>query len=287
LAKDPSLVKPVTDLFNILTASSQFENSHAALSATSIATAAAAAVYTNKNPEVDVKLVNSAVTSILSKLFDDANSSGYRDKLSTITKGTNNLIVSKTLLTSQTDSIRDQELSSLVKNNFGGTKGFIDRLSPKFKGVTSRVNDTPIMELHHLNLHEKRESDGVLPYPKKYRVDEQSLVNSTPRIESDAGNQKDSGSELWISKNLKMPLYRKPSWNYATVKDSIPDRPTLTLPVSSPFISNKSSFGTTSVGSTNLGLRKPGSFQRPANSLRSKGNGVGFPALYSASYTLK
>jgi hypothetical protein len=149
------------------------------------------------------------------------------------------------------------------------------------------VNDNPLLELHHLNLHEKRESDGILPYPKKYKVDEQSLVDSTSRTNSDAGNQKDSGSELWISKNLKMPLYRKPNWNYATVRDSIPDHPTLTLPVSSPFISNKSNFGSTSAGSSNLGLRKPGSFQRPANSLRSKGNGVGFPALYSASYTLK
>ncbi|RCK58940.1 hypothetical protein Cantr_07786 [Candida viswanathii] len=92
--------------------------------------------------------------------------------------------------------------------------------------------------------------------------------------------------------SIRMPQYRRPS---AIDKNHIPHRPALTLPKHSPFISNKFASNTQQqqplqVSNSNGGggggvanrLKRPGSFQRPANS-KAKTTSLGFPKLYSTS----
>ncbi|RCK62810.1 hypothetical protein Cantr_09128 [Candida viswanathii] len=145
----------------------------------------------------------------------------------------------------------------------------------------------------------KRISDLILAGDlRRTKIDaEQIKIAVDGHARDTQANDSWNGQAVSTSSSIRMPQYRRPS---AIDKNHIPHRPALTLPKHSPFISNKFASNTQQhqqqqplqVSNSNGGggggggvanrLKRPGSFQRPANS-KAKTTSLGFPKLYSTS----
>lgn len=345
LVNDPDLIRPVTDIFNIVSNFNQNEDPDAALAATSAATATAAAIYANTHSTANFKLVESAVSKILLSLMENSHSDGHDERIAGLSKGVTSSFKLETSPTSLTTAnkqtlpskLPDSELTSLVKTTPTSTSGILNRLSATIRGFSpsslsalSSSNNVPtsLLQLQNLTLNnqnnnnlQKRKSNDPLPHdtkrsrPSSPLSEPKSFIENTEPPEASISNiasnldnirnaiSNSNNSHLLSSSNaLKIPHYKKPDvFSAASVNTNTDDNidpaikkeyPTLSLTSTSPFISNKSNYlsGNRSLSSSvlsqaSVGLRKPGSFQRPSYSKpdKTKQKGFGYPQLHSAS----
>ncbi|KAK6458948.1 uncharacterized protein RJT20DRAFT_10584 [Scheffersomyces xylosifermentans] len=300
--QDQNLVRPVTDIFNILSSTTQRENPGVALAATAAATATAAAIYANKNSNANLKQVDSAVSSILSKLMSNATAAGQQERMASLSRGVSSsfkLDSSPPLQTSQPSlpsRLPDAELSSLVKTGSGSTSGILSRLSATIKGLTSNSSlPGTLLDFSNLNLQDKRRADTTLlgdsKRPKVGSFLDGNEKDSISKIVSNLDQIRNSiasssSSHIWNSTSaLKMPQYKKREVGDVDTKpprssQAKSEYPALSLPTASPFISNKVHMGINiNSPATISGLRKPGSFQKPDH---GKARSMGFPRLPTA-----
>lgn len=286
LTADQRLVKPVTDIFNLLSGSVFKENPQAVLAATSAATATAAAIYASNISDTDIKLVNSAVSSILMSLMD---SSGQHERVSRLSRGVASFRISgpsyNRTSASSPSTLSDTGLSSIVKPPI--SSNLFNRISETVKGMTTNNNPASLLSLRGLSLHDKRRAETSLDFDSKRPKNDTSDVDSISKIASELDQIRNSistnTSQIWGSTSaLKMPQYRKREASVPRLKEA--GHPTLVLPESSPFISNKVG---REITKPSTGLRKPGSFQKPVSKPDS-GNpkGLKFTPLYSAPFKL-
>jgi len=345
LANDPDLIRPVTDIFNIVSNFSQNEDPDATLAATSAATATAAAIYANTHSATNFKLVESAVSKILLSLMENSHSDGQEERITSLSKGVTSSFKLETSPTSLSMSnkqmfpskLPDSELTSLVKTTPTSTSGILNRLSATIRGFSpssmsalTNSNNVPtsLLQLQNLTLDnqnenlQKRKSNDPLPHdakrsrPSSPLSERNSFIENTEspdsasisNIASNLDNIRNvisssNNSHLLSSSNaLKIPHYKKPDvFSAASASSNNDDNidpaikkeyPTLSLASTSPFISNKSNYLTANrslsssvVSQASIGLRKPGSFQRPSYSKpdKNKQKGFGYPQLHSTS----
>lgn len=349
LVHDPNLIRPVTDIFNIVSNFNHNEDPDAALAATSAATATAAAIYANTHNTTNSKLVESAVSKILLSLMENSHSVGQEERVASLSKGVTSSFKLETSPTSLSTTnkqtlpskLPDSELTSLVKTTPTSTSGILNRLSATIRGFSpstlsslSNSDNAPssLLQLQNLTLNndkddnlQKRKTSEPLPHdtkrskPSSPLSEPKAFIEDTDAAESSSisniASNLDSirnaisntnNSHLWSSSNaLKMPHYKKPdvfsaiSVNPNSNDDNIDpaikkEYPTLSLASTSPFISNKSNYlagsrslSNSTIAETSIGLRKPGSFQRPSYSKPDKNKtqkGFGYPPLHSTSF---
>lgn len=349
LAHDPNLIRPVTDIFNIVSNFNHNEDPDAAIAATSAATATAAAIYANTHNTTNSKMVESAVSKILLSLMENSHSVDKEERIANLSRGVTSSFKLETSPTSLSTAnnqtlpskLPDSELTSLVKTTPTSTNGILNRLSATIRGFSpstlsslSNSNNVPssLLQLQNLTLNndqdensQKRRTNEPLPHdtkrskPSSPLSEPKSFIESTDAPESSsisniASNldnirnaiSNTNNSHLWSSSNaLKMPHYKKPDvFSAVSVHSNTDDNnidpaikkeyPTLSLVSTSPFISNKSNYlsgsrslSNSTIGEASIGLRKPGSFQRPSYSKPDKNKthkGFGYPPLHSTSF---
>lgn len=308
LIHDLILVKNVTDTFNILSGSTSKVEPSAALAATSVATATIAALYAKTHGILDLQQVSSAVSSILSSLMDNT---GQKERLLSLSRGISSNF--KSTRTSSNSFEKSSGISSPSTTTSGS--GFLNKISSTIRNFTSTSPNASdglnILDLENMKISStKRKSiDYLGSDPKRL-----ALSDSRKSVFEQA-------SQLLNAHPMKMPQYKKPTTlqeqksenssgqssllnlsaqsvlsaltnSTTSINTDVYEKttPTLTAPTVSPFISNKVASAASSVKPPTLGLRKPGSFQRPAFSKpepKKAGSGMGFPSLYSASFKLK
>lgn len=216
VSQDEELVKPITDLFSLLSGSSLFDNSFPMVVATAVSVAVTGYVY-KEATGVALDTTIKAVCLILSNLFNTAPGMTF--------KGSAN---------------------STIGNQ-----------------ATKRLSDLILV--------------GDLRRTK---------------IDPDLGktiNNDNGKADAWnidASSSIKIPQYRRPSALHE--KSNVLHKPALTLPRSSPFISNKigssqSNSQPLQTSNHNNKLKRPGSFQRPSNA-KPRATSLGFPKLHSTSF---
>lgn len=276
-AEDPTLVKRVSDMFSLVAETGLDDDAQTILEATSAATAVAASTYAKSLGITDDKQVQSAVTQILTNVLDSTVRSGSFMRIPFLSKVHD---LSNTSVSLQPEN---SELMSRLSSLTGGgsvTEGLKSALeilqsSRKRLGLEFLTSS---FKKPHVEL-----ATGLFLEKDK---------SSMSRIESEIDKLRSSISSsssghLWSATNgLKMPQYKKPDTNNGS-SDVKQEFPSPLLPRPSPFISNKIGLTGSGTSTANVGLRKPGSFQRPAYSKpTSKGNSSGFPTLYSPSFKL-
>ncbi|ABN68501.2 predicted protein [Scheffersomyces stipitis CBS 6054] len=217
---DSNFIKPISDVFNILSACTQKESPGVALAATAAATATVAAIYTDDNKDANRDSVDAAVSSLISKLMEKANSAGEQERITSLSKGVTSsfkLSSSPPLPTtppSMPSQLPDAELSSLVKTGSGSTSGIISRLSATIKNLTSKNSfQGTMLGLSNLNLQEKRSSESRLQSdPKRAKLEQDNDKQTISKIVSDLDQIRNSivtstGANIWSSSSLKMPQY--------------------------------------------------------------------------------
>ncbi|ODV79924.1 uncharacterized protein CANTADRAFT_5616 [Suhomyces tanzawaensis NRRL Y-17324] len=241
LVNDPKFIKPVTDIFNIVSSFTNHEDPQAALAATSAATATMAAVYATGNKFTDFEKVDSAVSTILANIMRKIDTVGQHQRMASLTKG----------------------ISSNYDPNIYRTK--LDKPlmgTPARKPAMKRPTSEP-------NSYEKRKPEDTLNNElKKSKLD----TGDRTRIPDTSI----TAPSPWSTPVLKMPHYKNPEgFSYG------PKRFASTSSAPSPFISNKANFGMDKGASKPIstGLRKPGSFQRPISKPERKGFGA--PPVHS------
>lgn len=308
--QDPKLVKSITDIFNIISVTGLKEEPKSSLVAASAATAAAALSHFSRTNS-DLREIATSVSSIMSSLFDGALESGQIERFKSLSKAAYVLkggFTDSNLTKNQTSAQEKASKSSIL--NRGLMKDY---------RLTSSQPES-ILDMRNLNLngHKRKSVDESINDNKKQKsMSPPKDPRTTPHVSSDISSiskiasdidhirsslTSSSSSHLWSSTHaLKMPTYKKPENTQQNNADSsvkqefVEDEkgPTLQLSKATPFISNKANFASmkdeadsSNEGSTNAkGLKRPGSFQRPAYS-KPKNRSMGFPTLYSASFSL-
>lgn len=216
VSQDEELVKPITDLFGLLSGSSLLDNLLPLAVATAVSVAGTGYIY-KETSGIDLDIVIRAVCLILNNLLKTA------------------------------------------------------------PGITFRGNNTTTIG----NQATKRLSDLIL-------VGDLRRTKINPDI-GKTTNTDSEKSESWNidrSSSIKIPQYRRPSALHE--KSNVLHKPALTLPRSSPFISNKiesshSNSQPLQTSNHNNKLKRPGSFQRP-NNAKPRATSLGFPKLHSTSF---
>ncbi|CAH2353725.1 hypothetical protein CLIB1423_12S01552 [[Candida] railenensis] len=312
LIHDSILVKNVTDTFNILSGSTSKVEPSAALAATSVATATIAALYAKTHGILDLQQVSSAVCSILSSLMDNT---GQKERLLSLSRGISSNF--KSTRASNNSFEKSSGITSPSATTPG--EGLLNKISStirNFASPSSNASDgSNILDLENMKISTtKRKSVDYLGSDPKRLARSVSIGDSRKSVFEQA-------SQLLNANPMKMPQYKKPitlqeqesenssgqsalsNSSAQSVSSALTNSttsintdmyekttPTLTAPAVSPFISNKVASSASQVKPPTLGLRKPGSFQRPAFSKpepRKSGTGIGFPSLYSASFKSK
>lgn len=283
-AQDPKFVKRLSDFFKIVAESGNDEDPQALMTAASAATAVAATEYAHSHGISEGHPILDAMSQILTNVLDATVRSGNHNRISFLSKDP--LFQSTTSATNTQSSElinRISSLSGIQGIELDNKRAAIDiiRDSRKRFGADFFSNDPKRPHTENTNTGGYVEKDKTTMSRIQYEIDQlrNSITTST------------SGHIWGSSTGLKMPLYKKPTAPEDKAHDNIRAQvSTPSLPiVASPFISNKigikSDPATTS--SISGGLRKPGSFQRPAFSRSTRGRNVEFPTLYSASFSQK
>lgn len=273
--EDPKLVKRVTDIFSLVAETGLDDDPQTILEATSAATAVAASTYAKSIGLADGKPVQSAVTQILTNVLDSTVRSGTFMRIPFLSKVYNTSRPSDTT-PSETSDLMSRFSSLTAAGNVGEGKSALEILQNSRKRLgleflTSDFKRTRAEQNSGLFLEKEKSSVSRI----ESEIDQlRTSINST------------TSSHLWNATSaLKMPQYKKPATSTPIVK---PEKPTPSISKPSPFISNKIGLAGSTIPSPSVGLRKPGSFQRPAYSKPpSKGKSLGFPTLYSPSFKLK
>lgn len=285
-SQDPKLVKRLTDFFKIVAEAGNDEDPQALMTATSAATAVAASEYATSNGISDGHIVQSAMSQILTNVLDATVRSGNFTRISFLSKGTSYQPPSSSNNENRDLINRFSGMPGISTMESGERKSAIDilRRSQKRFGMDFLSGDSKRSHLDNETPGLYVEKDKSSMSRIQYEIDQ--LRNSISTSTS---------GHIWGSATgLKMPLYKKPT---GTASQELPSQevpnkevfiPTLPV-VASPFISNKIGLKTemTPGNSVPGGLKKPGSFQRPAFSKAHKGRSLGFPTLYSASFSQK
>lgn len=262
LVHDPNLIRPVTDIFNIVSNSVHDEDPEAALAATSAATATAAAIYASTHNTTNFKMVESAVSKILLSLMENSHSVNQDERIANLSKGVTSTFkidstpseMSSINKQSLPSKLPDSELTSLVKTNPTSTSGILNRLSASIKGFSPSTisalyntnNVSSLLQLQNLKLgnnqdssSQKRKSIDTLPHevkrsrPSSPLSEPKSLTENATVSEASSNDiegvrnldsTSSNSSHLWNSSNvLKMPHYKKPDVFSATSIDNNTD----------------------------------------------------------------
>lgn len=281
---DERLVKRVSDIFSLVAETGLDDDPQAILEAASAATAVAASSYADILGLNDKSSVRSAVSQILTNVLDSTVRAGTFMRIPFLSKIYNTSRPSVSTLSDKNDIM--SRLSALTGVDTGagsGQKSALEILqsSRKRLGLEFLTSDLKKPRVDGID-------SSVLSSAEKDKT-------SMSRIESEINQLRNSisasaSSHLWNSNSgLKMPLYKKPT--EAKVPEDNPVKKEMALPAiskPSPFISNKVGLGKPVTSTNAVGLRKPGSFQRPSYSKPpSKSGSLGFPTLYSPSFRLK
>lgn len=284
-SQDPKLVKRLTDFFKVVAEAGDEDDPQALMTATSAATAVAASDYATSQGISEGHIVQSAMSQILTNVLDATVRSGNFTRISFLAKGT-------PYQTQATSSSENKDMA----NRFSSILGL---------GIPESGEGKSAMEI--LRSPQKRfgmeflSGDHKRTHPdNSSRLYVEKDKSSMSRIQYEIDQLRDSittstSGHLWGSATgLKMPLYKKPA--ACTLQDvhmqesQKKDVTTPALPAAaSPFISNKVGLKSEPISGNGVsgGLKKPGSFQRPAFSKTSRGRSLGFPTLYSASFSQK
>ena len=247
---------------------------------------------TNVQSEVDKMSKDEKLTKPLTDLFNLLAGSSLLDNsqamlISSVAALSVTGFVYKETTKSNNDSVINA-VSKIVKDIITNTPGMaITDGTTASASTTKRISD--------LILAGDRRRTKIDPEQIKIAVNGSNKEN-----QEEQNNSWNSQSIATAAASIRIPQYRRPS---AIDKNHIPHKPALTLPKNSPFISNKFSsnlqqplqisnstnsngggVGIATGGGGGIGnrLKRPGSFQRPANA-KSKTTSLGFPKLYSTS----
>lgn len=248
---------------------------------------------TNVQSEVDKMSKDEKLTKPLTDLFNLLAGSSLLDNsqamlISSVAALSVTGFVYKETTKSNNDSVINA-VSKIVKDIITNTPGMaITDGTTASASTTKRISD--------LILAGDRRRTKIDPEQIKIAVNGSNKEN-----QEEQNNSWNSQSIATAAASIRIPQYRRPS---AIDKNHIPHKPALTLPKNSPFISNKFSSNlqqplqisnstnsngggvgiATGGGGGGIGnrLKRPGSFQRPANA-KSKTTSLGFPKLYSTS----
>lgn len=277
-SQDPKLVKWLTDFFYLVAECGSEEDPEAVLTATSAASAVAASSYAVSVGSTDIKPVQSAMSQILNSVLDSSIRSGSYRRIPFLTKR-----IGPSVLASSADGKYQLDRFSSLSNATNLTldpRAALGLLmsSQKRPGAGENGGDSKKLKMNDENGFIKQEGQLQARAQSEFDQLKGSISSTTP-------------STIWNSvTNLKMPQYRKPlvpGLSSETMNDA--EAETFIHPVPkiySPFISNKVGTSTEASSTVQEGLRKPGSFRRPAFS-KSKNRTLGFPTLYSASFAPK
>lgn len=273
LAEDPGLSRPIRDIFHMLSDSIK-DDKQAAWAATSAVTATAAAIYASNNTQHDPKTIDDAVSSILASILD-----GLGDQLR-ISSQSRESYGNSNIFSRLSATIRDFQPETAAGSSIMDMSGL---------NIDPKKRKTVISDSHDPKRQRSTSPLGRLPYMENDKTSISKIASELDQIRNSIASS--SSSPLWGSASaLKMPQYKKPEAPKLVKEETVSAQtvPKVILPVGSPFISNKASFGDNKAESplpsaAPAGLRKPGSFQRPAFS-KPKGRNMAFPPLYSASF---
>lgn len=268
--------KPLMDIFNMLSGFAHIEDANAILTATSAATAASAVLYAERRQLKDPDLITNATKSTISLIIENNQNSGNQKRLTALWKGAN---VQLGTPESRADSFvfHESKFSTNTLNSSGPKNDVFDPSLSKIGQKRPHSDASPgEKRLKNDNFSEDKDT-----YTK--------IASNLDQIRKSLNSTVSSG---WGNNSaLRIPQYRKPSLSGALGYSSTGkvENPTLTLPTTSPFISNKINLvnGDTHVSDLTATskpgtLRKPGTFQRPPTRA-SKGKSMGFPHLLSTS----
>lgn len=242
MSEDVQLKKPLTDIFNLLSAFAHHEDPNVVLAATSAATASSAALYASNKNLTDYEEVESSITVILSSVIENSQSSGQHKRIATLSQG-----------------VTSFELKAIDELSITSDAA----VDPSLEGISRQGETANKRAKLSTNINDERDS-----YTR--------IATNLDQIRSSLSS---TVLSVWSSNSsLKIPQYKKPAPPVVKVEN-----PTLTLPATSPFISNKANFGTNHTPKPNVGLRKPGSFQRPEPK-KEKGKSLGFPQLLKTAF---
>lgn len=304
ICSDLSFVNPISDIFKLLSIVSYTEEPEAALVSTVTSTAVAAALYTHRNNLLNCKSVEIALTNTLSSLME--NSQGHELRYLNLAKG---LPFFKELKMFLPKGEQDFNSTLTALNSIGNKKeshgspnipvlnfnvafnshpsiGQYEDTVVSYKDAAAAFGEgrSRKRSLSESSLDMKRTGDTS---PKKHSnvvsidsgdngsvmnndlgdrhffnaaYDYKDVTNKNNLGGIPLGRPKTSSSEE--KKNLKSEFL----YNNVSGKEY----PTLSLPLATPFITNKKSFLNKdnkiidTVNSLKGRLKKPGSFQRPA-----------------------
>lgn len=266
LANDSSLVRRITDIFNLVAECGTDGEPRAVMTAVSAAIAVATSSHV-ENPElIDSKPVQSAMSSILNTILETNVKSGSYKRIPFLAKeiganndsqnGDNNLQANYASITGVVNSLA-----------LGGASFSIDAMKTAQKRYG---NDSYTSDFKRSKVEEANEFSQLSSY-KDSSID----YNLTP-----------SSSSLWNnSPGLKMPQYKKQSPNPAP-KVALQGLAQVMPRGSSPFLSNKNTFDL-KMGVSG-GLKRPGTFQKPmVKSGEKSGKPIAFPTFYSSMFSQK
>lgn len=266
LNHDEVFIKRLTNAFNLVTELGSREEPKAIMNATSAVIALVTGSYAVMAGRTEKKVVTTAMTQVLNTILDSTVKTGDYSRLSFLLKSEESAPSAPTYDTKELMN-RISELTGSSSSLKGASAFEVLKNSQKRLGFEIAGNDNKRNKVEDSNR-------GILETDK----------NSINRIQSEIDQLRNSistsASGGFLTLGLKMPLYKVTT---SSVKEESP-RPLPKGPL--PFISNKlDSLGEVSLRS---GLKKPGSFQKPAVSKQQRrGNNLGFPPLYSASFELK
>lgn len=264
MLNDASLVRRITDIYNLVAECGSERDPEAVMSAASAAVAVVATCHTGDNEFVDAKPAQAAMSLILNSILEANVRSGSYKRIPFITKDSNkigSLRSGQSHMDEKSFSADNAPAFTLVENSKDQKRFDTEFYASEIKRF--KLNDQE-------NLQKPGHADvtPLLQYSKQSYL----ASNSPPVWNSVSG--------------LKMPQYMKQNNNSTALhKQQEPGSVyTKSLPRgTSPFLSNKNSYDP-KLGVTG-GLKRPGSYQKPAMKTGDKsGKSYSFPTFYSPSF---
>ncbi|CUM64072.1 uncharacterized protein PRCAT00001661001 [Priceomyces carsonii] len=275
-SKDPKLVNPLSDIFNIITGTFKSENVLATLLAIACSSAAVASHFA-KLKNTDFKLVDSATVTIISSLLEEINSAGDIDRIARLSRGVppRFKINDHPFYTSTSKTQTFEESSLQVRQD---RNEILSRLSTTFRDISLDSPDiTRLDNWENMNSRSKRVINDLSNNYKRLKSSdlEQSYIQkavsgSHPDLKPNFAFTRSPRS---IPSTLKMPSYKPPDSKISAANPIFNTRSSKTTETRlSPFISHKiggidilkkpAPDNNISSPSTR-NLKKPARFQRP------------------------
>lgn len=251
VVNDSTLVRRITDIFNLVAECGSERDPRAVMTAASAAIAVATSSVAEKSGINDPKPMQNAISLILSSILEANVKSGSYKRIPFLTKDLN---------------------AGLQSEDYSKISGYENTISLGGDSYT----------LDNIKEAQKRFGNDFLTSDMK-RTRNESISDQSRPTEAYLNS-----SAPWSTVSaLKMPKYKKPSDSPIAATTEKYQGFARTLPRgSSPFLSNKMGYDLKQ-GMAG-GLKRPGSFQRPVVKTGQRtGKPLSFPTFYSSTYSQK